>query len=151
MPKDRHTDHEKAAAVARVRTGESIRSVARSHNVSDATVRRWISAAERRATAREKALAEDADRLAEEINRLTRVLRHELLEGIRQTIPRAIERGSLQALAVTYGIVTDKDLRWAEQEARARSRGDVAGEHEGMTDAELDQRIRELLEDAGEG
>jgi transposase-like protein len=111
----RYTNEQKAQAVARVVAGEHRRAVARDVGVSDATVRRWLAGAERRATAQEKVFGELADDIAERIRERQEELREALLRRMGDLIPATDD---LRAVATAYGILTDKALLAAGKPTR---------------------------------
>lgn len=112
-----HTPDAKATAVARVLAGESRRKVAAGLGVSDGTVRRWVGKAERRETAQEEKLAEQAAEVVADIEARQREARAVLLERIVALVP---DSDSLREVATAYGIVTDKVLL-AEGKPTSRS------------------------------
>ncbi|HEV8176876.1 MAG TPA: transposase [Gemmatimonadales bacterium] len=138
----------KVAAVAQVKAGETPAHVARRTGCAHKTLSAWIVAAERQGTPHEKALAERsdvlADRLRVEIQDRIPKIATDLLDGIEAVIPKAIERGSLQALATSLGIVLDKDLKLAEAEAKAKTQGTVDGLPEDLDQETLVARIEKL-------
>jgi transposase len=113
--------------------GESRRKVAADMNVSDGTVRRWLERAERRESAQDEKMADDAASLAERIAAKQEQVREQLLRRIAELAPTTDD---LRAVATAYGIVTDKSLLTA---------GKPTGIHEHRASDPLDAEIEQLL------
>lgn len=99
------------------------------------TIRRWVSAAERRETADEKKLARTAMEIAESIKKKEAEAREALLDRL---VAKAAEcEDNVQQIATAYGILTDK-----ANVAAGRPTG-IVGKSPDERDADIERLLQE--------
>jgi transcriptional regulator with XRE-family HTH domain len=114
----------RAEAIARVEAGEARRRVAREIGVNEATIRGWERNTRNPPPGSMQArVRQSADDLSREIQAAQTECRLILIERLRDELPTAKARPA--ELATVYGILSDKDHRYQEARARARTEGEA--------------------------
>ena len=132
----RYTDEQKAHAVARVHTGESVNKVASDIGCSRASLKEWLDKVPQSGT--EKTVSERVSEITEQIEQKQAETRKALIDRIGELVP---ECGSLKDVATAYGILTDKMLVAQGKPTQIQGQAIAIGDG---TPEELERTVDEL-------
>lgn len=153
---------DRAAALARIRAGESRRSIARELGVADGTIRNWEKSAAKAARQGEVVegvqqgmRAQTLARLklinaqAEEMGQLIEAASTEAMARLAVSMTERLGAGEADSLtlpqsAVVFGILSDKSVKQRELRSKAEAQGRAAGDLNRLSKDELEQRREQL-------